>query len=236
LVRVPRIEEEIRGLVTGVFDALRNSDDMILPVVGANLRDDVMILARDFWRVRKCLRIRRCFGVASGKGYFPPDVMCRSILGRTITAKESALPGSPLTSKLPASKYRCSWDLQAGAVINLVVPDDGLNALFSDLKASRFCGVKLAYLYSGKMMLLYDLLIALVAFVLLASCEHGQAVLKDHAIWSAFLTGGSKVLVAIMVLFLGKLVVWDIGHWIPSWGRFIRSLRAANDTAADIST
>ncbi|MDP2895993.1 MAG: hypothetical protein Q8Q12_05465 [bacterium] len=218
-------------LVTVVLEALRNNDEMVLPVASANLREDLLILARDFGRARKRLHIRRRFGIASGKEYFPPDVRCRSLLGRTITAKVPALPGSPLTSKLPASKYRCSWDLQAGSVINLIVPDDGLNALLSDLKAGKFCGVKLTYLYSGRMMLLYDLLIAAVAFVLLAACEYGKAVLNDHEICSAFLSGGSKVFVTIMVGFLGKLVFWDIGHWVPRWRLWIKSLRAANDTA-----
>ncbi len=235
LVRVPRIEEDLRVLVTVVFEALRNNDEMVLPVAGANLREDLLILARDFGRARKSLRIKRRFGVASGKGYFPPDVMCRSLLGRTITAKESALPGSPLTSNHPASKYRCSWDMQAGSVVNLIVPNYGLNAFLSDLKAGKFCRVKLTYLYSGKMMLLYDLLIVVMAFALLASCEHGQVVLKDHAVWCALLSAGSKICVAIMVCVIGKLVLWDIGHWIPRWRSWIKSLRAGNDTAVDNS-
>lgn len=233
LVRVPRIEEDLRGQLAGVFDALRNNDEMILPVARANLREDLMILGRDFGRVRKCLRIRRCSGFASGKGYFPPDVKCRSLLGGTIAAKVSALPGSPFTSKYPSSKYRCSWDLQGDVMINLIIPDDGLNGLLSDLKAGRFFGVKLTYLYSGKMMLLYDLLITIVAFVLLALCEHGKAVLKDHAVWSALLSSGSKVFVTTIVGFAGKLVFWDIGHWIPRWRPWIRSFRAANDWAID---
>jgi len=233
LVRVPRIEEDLQGLAKAVLEALRNNDEMVLPVSGTDSHKELLILARDFERARKSLRIKRRFGIASGKGYFPPDVRCRSLLRRTITAKESAVPGSPLTSKLPASKYRCSWDLQADSVVNLIVPDDGLNALLSDLKAGKFCGVKLTYLYSGKMMLVYDLLIVAVAFILLVACEHGMAVLKDHEIWRAFLSGGSKVFITIMVGFLGKLVLWDVGHWVPRWRLWIKSIRAANDTAVD---
>ncbi len=118
-------------------------------------------------------------------------------------------------------------------MINLIIPDDRLNALLSDLKAGRFFGVNLTYLYSGKMMLLYDLLITIAAFVLLALCEHGEAVLKDHAVWSALLSSGSKVFVTTIVGFAGKLVFWDIGHWIPRWRPWIRSFRAANDRAID---
>lgn len=233
LVRVPRIEEDMRGQIAGVFDALRNNDEMILPVSSTNLRDDLLILVRDFGRVRKYFRIKRCFGSATGKKYFPPDVLCRSLFGKTITAKVAALPGSPLTSKYPSSKYRCSWDLQSDTMINLIIPDDGLNALLSDLKARRFGGVKLTFLYSGKMMLLYDLLIVILAFVLLTLCEYGKAVMKDRAIWSALLTGGSKAFVIIFVGFAGKLFLWDIGHWIPRWRSWIKSFRAANDRGND---
>ncbi len=235
LVRVPRIEENLRMLVTAVLEALQNNDEMVLPVAGANLREDLLILGRDFGRARKSLRIKRCFGVASGKGCFPSDVMCRSLLGRTITANVSALPGSPLTNKYPSSKYHCSWDLEAGSVVNLIVPNYGLNAFLSDLKAGKFCGLKLTYLYSGKMMLLYDLMLAVVAFVLLALCEHGQTVLKDHAVWNSCLIAGSKIFQAIMIPIAIKVFLWDIAHWIPSWRSWIKSLRAANDTAVDNS-
>jgi hypothetical protein len=232
LVRVPRIENDLLALLECVFDALRNNDEMVLPGGGTNLRDDLMYLARDFGRVRRCIGIKRCFGVANGKPYFP-DVMCTSLLGETITAKEFALPGSPLTSKLPVSKYRCSWDLQAGSVANLIVPDEGLNALLTDLKAGRPYGVKLTYLYSGKMMLIYDSLPAVLAFVLLALCEHGRAALSGHAAWSALLSAGSVVLKGTVGAAFVKMVVWDLGHWIPAWGAWIQSLRAANDAPAN---
>jgi hypothetical protein len=235
LVRVPRIEEDLRVLITAVLEALRNNDEMVPPAVGANLREDLLILARDFGRARKSLRIRRSFGVASGKGYFPPDVKCWSLPWRTITAKASALPGSPLTSKLPASKYHCSWDLQAGSVVNLIVPNDGLNALLSDLKAGKFFAVKLTYLYSGKMMLFCDLFIVVVLFALLASCEYGTAALQGHAVSRALLSAGSKICVTIMGVTIIKMVVWDIGRWFLSWRSWIKLLRAANDTTLDNS-
>lgn len=233
LVRVPRIEEEMRGQLAGVFDALKNNDEMILPVIRTSLYDDLMILARDFGHVKKYLGIKRCFGFATGKQYFPPDVMCRSMLGKTITAKVPALPGVPLTSKYPSSRYRCSWDLQNDTMINLIIPDDGLNALLLDLKTSKFGRVKLTFIYSGKMMLLYDVLIVIVVFILLAICEHGKAVLINHAIWSSLLSIGSKVFVAILVGLIGKLILWDIGHWIPRWRIWIRLLRTANDRIND---
>jgi Reverse transcriptase (RNA-dependent DNA polymerase) len=228
LIRVPRIEEDLRLLVIAVLDALRNNDEIILVDRSVNLREDLIILARDFSRIRKGLRAKRYFGVASGQRYFPPDVMCRSFLARTIIAKDSSLLGAPLTSKMPASKYRCSWDLQAGSIVNLVVPEDGLKALLSDLKAGRFFGVKLTYLYSGKMMLVYDLLIVLVAFVLLAACEYGKDVLKDHAVGKAILNSASELFVAILIAGLVKLF-WDIIPWIPRLGVWIKSFRRANE-------
>ena len=235
LVRIPRIEEDLQLLATVILEALRNNDEIVLPVFSSNLREDLLILAHDFARVRKCLRVKRCFGVANGKEYFPPDVMCRSLLHRTITAKEFTLPGSPLTSNLPASKYRCSWDLRAGSVVNLIVPNYGLNAFLSDLKTGKFCGVKLTYLYSGKMMLVYDLLIAVVSFGLLALCEYGHLVLKNQAILGALLSAGSKIWTAIIYGSLVKVVFWDIGNWVPRWRFWIKSLRAASDTEADNS-
>ena len=229
LVRVPRIEQDIEIMVSAVLEALQNNDEIVLPINGTNLREDLITLAGDFGRVRKHLRIRRDFGVANGRPYFPPDVMCKSLLRKTIKAKESSLPGTPLTSKLPASKYRCSWDVQKGTVVNLIVPDDALNGLLFDLKAGKFFGLKFSYLYSGKMMMIYDLLIAFVAFALLALCHYGEGFLKYYPIWSAILSASSRILVTIFVGFAGKLVIWDIGHWLPGWKSWIKSLQSAND-------
>jgi hypothetical protein len=235
LVRIPRIEEDLQMLVTAALQGLRNNDAMILPEVGSSLSEDLIILARDFGRVRKHLRIRRCFGVASGQGGIFPDVMCRSLFKKRITAKESAIPVSPLTSKFPSSKYHCSWDMESGSVVNLVVPTDGLNALLSDLKAGKFFGHKLTYLYSGKRMLLYDLSLCVVTFVLLALCEYGQTILKDHAVWKSLLSAGSIVSKTIMASIVIKISLWDLGHWIPGWSLWLKSLRATNDRTVDSS-
>lgn len=236
LVKLPRIEADLHMLVSTVFDALRNNDAIVLPTINTNLYDDISILAHDFWHVRKSLRVRRYFGVANGQKYFPPDVTCRSTFGKTVTARATALPGSPLTSKWPASKYAGSWDLHANSVINLVVPDDGLHALLSDLKAGKLCGVKFAYLYSGKAMLLYDLLFVIVTFVLLALCEYGTAAQKDKGGVTALFSSGSVVFKAIMVPLLGKLIFWDIGYWFPKLLSWIKSVHAANDAPVDKSS
>ncbi len=233
MVRIPRIEENIRMVVIAILEALQNNDIIVLPNVTIDLREDLIVLADDFKRFRKHLRIRRCSGGVSGKRYFPPDVRCESSFRKTIMAKEAALPGSPLTSKLPASQYHGSWDMQGKAVVNLIVPDDGLNALLSDLKAGKFFGIKLTYLYSGKMMLFYDVLIMLVIFAFLAFCEYEKELFKDHAVWSAILNCGSKIFVTAFVGFCGKMVFWDIGHWIPGLGAWIKGFRETNDRGID---
>jgi hypothetical protein len=144
--------------------------------------------------------------------------------------KESALPGSPLTSKLPTSKYRCSWDQQENSITNLIIPDDGLNSLLSSLKAGKFFGMKLSYLYSGKMIPLFDLLIAILSFLLLILCEYKEAKLTDHAVLSALLSCGSKLCVTIVVASLAKFITWDIGYWIPGWWSWLKLFRAAKET------
>lgn len=233
LVRVPRIEEELTKMVGAIFDALQSNDDIVISDTLESLHEDLLILTRDFEHFRKYLHISRRFGVASGQRYFPPDIICKQFLRRTIIAKEPALPGAPLISKLPVHKYRCSWDLYAGSMVSLIVPDDGLNTLLSDLITGRLCGFKFSYLYSGKAMLFYDGLFAFVSFVSLAACEYGKTVLQDHSGWISILSAGSIILGTAFASLIGKLAIWDLIHWIPSWKLWIKSLHKADDKESD---
>ena len=235
LVRIPRIEDGLRILVTSVLEALKNNDDIVMPSGIFNLHKDILILAHDFARFRKFIGIKRHFGFASGKDYFPPDVYCWSLLNKPIIAKENALVSSPFISKLPASRYRSSWDVDSGSVISLFVPNDEFYAFLSRLKSGKLAGFKITYLYSGRMMLIYDLTIAVVAFVSIALCEygHGVAASKGSAVLSAIMSAGSKITIAIFIGFITKLILWDIQHWFPFIKFWIKSLRTANDTADD---
>ena len=233
LFRVPRIEEDVGKLIGSVLEALGSNEEMVLPTIGADLQSDLLILADAFERARRCLGVARCLGTANGQKYFPPDIICRSLFKRMIVGKEAALPGLPLTNIMPASKYNCSWDVQSGVVINLVVPDDGLNALLSLLRYGNWFGAKFSYFYSGKVIGVCDLLLAALIFLLAVGCDYEQAILLDHSVERTFLSVGVKVCITIVVALLVKVVVWDIGHWMKPWRLFIMSLRALNDKAVD---
>jgi hypothetical protein len=217
------------------LEALKNNDDIIMPSGLSNLHNDILILGHDFARLRKYLRINRHSGFSSGKNYFPPDVYCWSLLNKPVIAKEDVLARSPFISKLPASRYRSSWDLDSSSVISLFVPDDEFSALLSWLKSGKLAGFKITYLYSGKMMLIYDMTFAIMAFVSISLCEygHGIAASKGSAVLSAQMTAGSKIFLNIFIGFLGKVILWDLQHWIPSIKSWFKSLRAANDTGSD---
>jgi hypothetical protein len=229
LIRIPRIEDELELHVKSALEALQNNDEIIQTNSSIHLDEEIKILAHDFKNIRKLLRIKRSFGVANGQKYFPPDIKCKSFFHRSIIVKEPLLSGFPLTNRFPSSKYHCSWDVHSDTILSLVIPDEGLNSLLSDIKSGKFFGFKLSYLYSGKMMLLYDGLFATVTSLLLIACEYAKTALQDRAVWSAILNASSKVLEGSVTASIAKIVLWDIGHWIPGWILWIKSLRSAND-------
>ena len=190
------------------------------------IHNAVAILSQDLRQVRKGLRLSRQHGRADGR-YFPPDVRCRSSFHRLCRVKEHAFPGCALTNSFPSSRdgYVSSWDLRGTTVTNLMIPSEGINSLMQDLRKGRFLGFKLSYLYFGKMMLFWDGAAFIVNALVLAICDH----LKGSSSVSAGLKGLCSVSTTLLgplavALFL-KLILHDMGHWVPWYRQAITYIR-----------
>ena len=106
-----------------------------------------------------------------------------------------------------------------------MIPSESVNSLMEDLKKGKVFGFKMSSIYSGKMMLLWDGALSIVSGVLLAICE----LLKGSATASAGVKGVSSVLTyvlgALVVTLLGKLILQDLGHWVPWHRKFVSFIR-----------
>jgi hypothetical protein len=224
LVRIPSFETAVEREIRKVLLALRSNED--LPKLDGleKIRNDVGVLTHDLKQVRKALRLSRHHGRADGK-YFPPDIRCKSLFRRTRFVREHALPGCALTNSFPSSRdgYICSWDLQGTSVTNLMIPSEGVNSLMEDLKKGKF----FASIYSGKMMILWDGAAFIANGLLLAIFEllKGSVTASDvvKGLFSVF----THVLGPIVWILLGKMVLYDLGHWVPWHSQFVNFIRKA---------
>ena len=215
LVRIPTIEVAVEETIEGIFSTLRSNEDFGRLNRLEEMQDAVRTLGQDLKRVRSGFRVSRRYGSADGR-YFPPGVRCRNSFCRAHLVKEEyALTGCALTNSFPSSRtgYYCSWDICDNRLMNLMIPSEGLHSLVHDLVRGKIFGYKLSYLYSGRLMAIWDGAAFVVTALALAICE----LTKGSTAASAGLKGVCSVLsylLGTMVLALvGKLLIFDIGHW-----------------------
>jgi len=226
LTRIPSVETVAEREIWEVFSALRSNED--LPRLDAleQIRNDVEILTHDLKQVRKALRLSRHHGRADGK-YFPPDVRCKSLFRRTRSVDEDALPGCGLTNSFPSSRYACSWDLRGTSMVNVMIPSEGVNSLMVDLKKGKFFGFKCSSIYSGKMMILWDVAAFIANGFVLAICEHLKGSSTISAGVKGFCSVFTYVLGALAVIFFGKVFLHDLQHWVPWHRQFVNFIQKA---------
>jgi len=227
LVRIPNIEKAVEQQLEQVFLALRSNDDFGRIERLEEIREAFPILSKDLGRIRAELGLSRQRGRADGRD-FPPEVRYRRWFERPRHVKQDVLPWCALTNYFPSKKgagYVCSWDLSDHSVKNLMIPSEGFNSLMHDLKEGKCFGFKLSYLYSGKMMILWDGIAFSMIAVAFAFCDLTKgspaAATELRGLYSIL----SHLLKSILWILFGKLVIYDLGHWVPWHRRIIQFLR-----------
>lgn len=225
-VRIPSIEISVEDHLRQVFLALRSNEDFGRLERLEEMRYAVAILAQDLRRVRSGLGLSRQRGLADGR-YFPPDVRCRSWFHRPRRVKEYALPGCALTNRFPSSRegYVCSWDLKNGRVANLMIPSVGVNSLILDLKKGKFLGFKLSYIYSGRAMLIWDVVVFALIIIVLLIFENLKGSTIAHAGVKAICGVLGYIFGPLAFIICCKLVIHDFTHWVPWYRKVIMHIR-----------
>ncbi len=226
LVRIPSVEAVAQSEIQSIFLALRSNEDFTRSNGLDHIRNDVGILAQDFKRIRRELNLSRHNGRADGRD-FPPDVRCKSRFRRRRRVKEQVLPGCALTNSFPfnCDGYRSSWDLLGNTVTNLMVPSENVNSLMVDLKKGKIFGFKLSYFYSGKGMIFWDAAFFIVIGVLLAICESLKSLVTASDGVKGLCSVCVPILGALVVILLGKIILLDLGHWVPRLRKFMKFIR-----------
>lgn len=222
LVRIPNIEKAVEQQLAQVFLALRSNEDFGRFERLEEMRNAVTILSQDLKRIRTRLGLSRQRGRADGRD-FPPDVRYRRWFERHRFVKKDVLPWCALTNYFPSKQgagYICSWDLNGSSVTNLMIPSEGLNSLFQDLKTGKCFGFKLSSLYSGRTMIFWDGAAFLVIAIAFVFCD----LMKGSTANTVGVIGLYSVLTPLleflMIALFGKLALHDLGHWVP-WHRQI---------------
>ena len=97
-------------------------------------------------------------------------------------------------------------------------------AFLQDLKKGKVFGYRIFYLYSGKAMLLWDFLALIISSTILTLLESWRETVVN-TIAKGVLAVGSVVLALLVVFFISKLFLRDLGHWFPWYKGFVKILK-----------
>jgi len=234
LVRIPQIEAYTAQLLEDVFLCLRSNEDFCRSIDLEKNRDYITITADNFLDIRRHFRVQRRFGTADGKKYGPREIICSNLFVHNATAYDTAIPQFALTSILPGSSVKCSWDINNNSIVNLIIPHKGLNQLLQDLKKGKLFGYKLRYLYSGKMMLLPDSFFFIVSGIILTMCDLGRSAKEISGIMKYFSSVGFSFFNPLTYI-LGIKILYDLIHWLPwlNFEKIFDSLKPKKETEAE---
>jgi hypothetical protein len=222
LYRIPRMEAGVHRHVEAVLSALRTGDDITPTPDLDSVRKTLDVVAHDFTRLRRRMRIKRYKGWVDGKK-FPEKIVCQSRYRRQVTAELDSIPAMALVNVIPSSRYQCSWDMCDGVVTNLVVPSSGAYSLLKDLRKGKFFGRKLSYLYSGRSMLLWDVTLFVTSLLLMILLKFGETGFLSSLAKSLCATGFA-IFTRIAVP-LGLKIFYDLRHWFPQINSIIAHTR-----------
>ena len=205
-------------------------DDLTVNIDMQSLHRTIGVIARDFTRLRRRMKLRRRSGWADGKK-FPEKIVCKSHFRRVQAVRDDAIPAMALVSGFPSSKYRCSWDMSRDVVTSLVIASPGLYSFLVDLKKGKLFGRKLSYLYTGRAMLPWDFALFVSTLLVMALVKGGE-----DGFQSGFLKSACEAASNLLAVFAASLfikVIYDLRHWIRPLKDFISHIRGASQFETD---
>lgn len=235
LVRIPEMERIVAQEVIHVVTALRSNEEIAPLGDILKMRESIRIVIHDFAKIRSRLGFRRASGRADGR-YFPSYVVFRRRMGRKLHVANKTLPGCPLTSSFPfkTSGYASSIDLHQGRPVNLMIPAEGIGAIVSKLKAGRFFGRRLSFLYSKGIMIVVDAVLMILFISGGVLISNSQDSSSESVIIKEGLVILHRFLQGLALGALGKILLWDVGEWIPMFRRpalYLKGLMSRSDEA-----
>ena len=109
-------------------------------------------------------------------------------------------------------------------VRTLVVPGERASRLVEALKAGKFFGRKVSYLYSGRSMLFWDFLVSLVLAAGVFTIDYFPKQSSDQTLMSLSVVP-SAIFVGGLLFMVGKMMIVDARYWLPTLHGVIKALR-----------
>lgn len=221
LIRVPRIEAEVRKCVQTVTETLRMGEEFSATPNIPRMYKTLESIVVDLARVRRGLSLRRYSGWVDGRK-FPEKLLCKSFLHKRLESNAYAIPEIALANNVPSTRLRGSWGVRNGSVTNLIVPSFALHGFLSDLKAGDIFK-RIKYAYSGRRMLLIDgplficLLTIWAVLQILGTNSHNN-------VWSAICAIGIEIFKRSAEI-TGLKVAYDLTRWSRAFGRLIAYIK-----------
>ena len=223
LTKLPKIENDMNSQIRNILVCLKTNQDYYVTERSMALKNDINAFCKDINKIRKEMKYKRFYGQRTKIKRWPPHIYCRRLWINLYKTADKSLFKIPLSNLFPSSKSPCSWDLHKGIIHNLVIPNERINKLTSMLKKGKLFGLKIAYIYSEKTKLLWDICFALVLSGIVVFI-FGVAENVDN-IFAKSMCYLSDLIFGAGVLFFVTKILKDIKYWSNTIYRIIEYVK-----------
>jgi len=227
LNRNPKIEESVYKNVSLFNDSLRNyyrEPDVITDT----FRKDCSVLLSLIFQIRK---IQKSLRVKRRKCTYRKNIFNEfelfKMIGVTKKVPISLTYHNPFTDTYNNIQRtgKLQYEIRKGKIFNVLLPDKRFDTLYSNLKKGRLFKSKVTFLYSGKSLLIFDL----VFFALFICLIYRVNILIDsvdtNENLSALLWIARAFSWLIVTILGGKILSIDLSHWSKSISNFIKKIK-----------
>ena len=220
----PFIESTMYNYIASINDSLQNHyrcPDILIEDLQAKMRilNDLLFLLRS---------IQRKMGIQRRQSNYRKNIYKKFEITKRLGGKEeipvSYINGNPFTDtfsnfdKVGVLQY----EKRRKTIFNVIIPDKRFGILYNNLRKGKILGIKMAYIYGGKSMLIWDFIICLVLFLLIAITTYlydqkpTDASIKYSTLWLL-----RNVLWIPTGALIVKLFLWDLYYYSQNYKVFI---------------
>lgn len=235
-VKVFDIDAKIDELIGTIsFTLLKNRDFTEDNISFSNeIQNDILSALYSIIKIRSALDTKRIKKNGFSLNRFARKLIIKKAFGKDKLIAIDLGKGVPLTNLSPAHSSTFSYDTYKKQVVNLVIPNERIMELIRKLKKGKFFGYKFSFLYSGKGMLFFDI----VLFILFFSWELYMTLIYDSKSTDPLIINSLQYkishssywvirqsFVAPLVFFVAKIFLHDLTFWFETYAKFLNLIK-----------
>jgi TOTE conflict system primase-like protein/reverse transcriptase-like protein len=227
IIQNPIIEKTIYFYISSINDSLKNyyrCPDILID----ELQQSKTKIQTHLFLLRK---VQKKHGIKRRQNKYYKNIYknfkIKRLIGRNFEIPISLINNNPFTDTFNNFERvgNLQYEKKNGTIFNIIIPDKRFDTLYQNLKRGKLFRNKITYIYSGKLLLIVDLV--LLAFFIFNIIQINFIINSDNTAGdrSSYLWVVRAFCWLIVTFFTGKILSIDISYWSRRIPNFINKLK-----------